>query len=230
MHDDYSVFIYCGGKCGSTTLLHTFKNNGYKAIHLHGRQHFPTVCKDIVADTGINNFDDFLSHQKGKIYIIDVYRTPIERKISSFFQNILTHIGPNYSSIPIDELINKFNKEFLYTLEEYHPLDIEMPVFSSSSVGDKEYIVKEEGNRVYIKLKFSSIDKWGEILSSIFNKNIVMSPMNLSENKEYSAVYKEFKKKYKVDPSYLHAVALCPIFRKYNSSDERQNYIKKWRK
>jgi hypothetical protein len=231
MYDDFSVFIYCGGKCGSTTLLNTFKENGFKTLHLHGKQHFPTLCKDIVEATGISDFPSFLSYQKSeKIYIIDVYRTPIERKISSFFQNILTHVGENFATVPVDELINIFNRNFLHSIEEYHPLDIELPIFTGKKWDDKrEYLIKEEGNRVYIKLRFSSIDRWGQILSSIFNREISVVPMNLSENKIYAHVYKEFKKKYKVDPSYLYALELCPIFRKYMTEKEQREYLKKWR-
>ena len=31
----YNVFVFCGGKCGGTTLSETFNKNDYEALHLH---------------------------------------------------------------------------------------------------------------------------------------------------------------------------------------------------
>ena len=34
----YNVFVFCGGKCGGTTLSQTFNKNGYETTHLHSFQ------------------------------------------------------------------------------------------------------------------------------------------------------------------------------------------------
>ena len=52
---------------------------------------------------------------KKEIYIIDSYRTPIERKISSFFQNVLSDSTQN--------IIDNFNKDYLFYIEEYHSIN-----------------------------------------------------------------------------------------------------------
>ena len=76
----YQVFIYCSGKSGSSTLLNTFKMNYYQCTKLHTNIKFEWQFKKSIFDMIDSSCEKF-----DKIYIIDSYRTPIERKISSFF-------------------------------------------------------------------------------------------------------------------------------------------------
>ena len=90
----YNVFVYCGGKCGSSTLTHTLNLNGFNSLHTHSNEEFKHVhCTDYYNNyksTNINTIEDIINCQNfDNVYIIDVYRTQIERKISSFFQNII---------------------------------------------------------------------------------------------------------------------------------------------
>ena len=86
--DIVDVISMTSGKCGSTTLKTTFLKNGYKSIKTHSIDDFKKQYDGLIEL--INN-----SSKYKKVYLIDVYRTPIERKISSFFQNIKNHI-PDY--------------------------------------------------------------------------------------------------------------------------------------
>jgi hypothetical protein len=114
------VFVYCGGKCGSTTLYETFTNNGFESIHIHSNDDY----KQIFKENGNSSFDliDLKCKNFENVYIIDSYRTPIERKISSFFQNLMHHL-PNYNELSIQEIITYFNDNKLYELEEYHSIN-----------------------------------------------------------------------------------------------------------
>ena len=38
--------VFCGGKCGSTTLLNTLRNNKINSIKLHHKNGFKDVCKN----------------------------------------------------------------------------------------------------------------------------------------------------------------------------------------
>lgn len=111
------IICLTGGKCGSCTLRKTFNNNGYKSIKTHGKPCFINQFKyDGLIDL-INR-----SSSNKKLYVIDSYRTPIERKISSFFQNIKKNI-PNYKKKKINDIINIFNKKYLNHLEISHPIN-----------------------------------------------------------------------------------------------------------
>ena len=79
--NDLDIICLTGGKCGSTTLNYTLKSSGYKMIeHIHSKLHFIKLFKH----DGLLDLIKKCSSNK-KLYIIDSYRTPHERKISSFF-------------------------------------------------------------------------------------------------------------------------------------------------
>lgn len=208
------IIIYCGGKCGSSTLYNTFSSNKYHCIHTHGHI------------SEIENLED-------KIYIIDSYRDPIERKISSFFQNICSHLNKSIEDIKnihIEYLIKIFNDNYLLIPENYNPLDIDYPIFNNTEFDFvNEYSIKTMNNRTFIKLRFKKINFWNNILSKIFKKKIDIYPDNLSKNKDYSHIYNSFKKKYKVPISILNYIyKFDKLFNKYNTKEEKHYYYKYW--
>ena len=199
--EKYDIIICCGGKCGSTTLLKTFTNNGLITIHTHG-----SFVNDSI-DSIIKLID---IQEKDKIYIFDSYRTPIERHISAFFQNIEFNILKPFDKINVDMLIYWYNKYFI-DCDNYHPLDESIPIFNDYTMDyDNEYIKKKIYNDdkeiIYIKLRFKSIHLWDKILSEILNKEIIIYPDNISESKYYAKLYKEFKRKYLVPIDYLNKI------------------------
>ena len=99
------VFIYTPPKVGSTTLVSSLRislGNSFNIIHIHD---------DIMLNvlTGINNVtvNEIINYiaQKGKnVYVIDVYRTPIERKMSEYFEKLAPYHFNNS-----EENINKYS-------------------------------------------------------------------------------------------------------------------------
>ena len=223
-----NIIVCCGGKCGSTTLLNTFINNGYQTIHTHGINH-PIWFKD-----DIDSIEKLLAIQENnKVYVFDSYRPPIERHISSFFNNInLLHIFKPLNKININMLIYWYNKYFI-DIDNYHPLDSMFHIFENYKFNfDKEYIKKiiylENKEIIYIKLRFKSIHLWNKILSEIMKKDIIIHSANLSEDKFYIKLYKEFNDNYLVPIEYLNKIQSYDTFIRYNSLLEKEEYIKKW--
>lgn len=119
MDNKLNCIIFCGGKCGGSTLFETL-NKYMNCLHLHGFK-CNGLCKNknIKYDLGKENIINLINNSKSesnKIYIIDSYRTPIERKISAFFQNITLFI-PDFKNKTTKELINIFNTEYLNKIE-----------------------------------------------------------------------------------------------------------------
>lgn len=227
------VFVYCSGKCGSSTLYSTFIKNKYDALHIHNNHQFQEY---VIQSTHHTIFDviDHNASRKQMIYIIDSYRTPIERKISSFFQNLRKHV-PNYRTTSIDELITIFNKSFLTTLEEYHSIEealrhYQLPNWSSFDF-DKKYNIQQKGNLVFIKIRFHDINQWDKILSNIFQTPIKIFSSNLSGGKQYDTLYQAFKLAYHVPDTYLKThLVNDKNFKIYNTEQEQTSYLKKWGK
>ena len=225
--DNPNVIIYCGGKCGSMTLLRTLSIN-YKVIHTHGINTTLSFLKDNKLNINKYNYPNQLFDKFGKnpIYIIDSYRNPIERTISSFFHNINKHV-PNYKSRTIKQLIDIFNTSFLH-IEEYHPINqvlthFNLELFKSFDF-EKRYNLIKHNNLNIIKIRFKDINCWDSILTNIFGKNIKITPYNLTKNKNIYGLYKLFLNKYKLPDNYF----LEDEFKIYNSIEEQLEYKKLW--
>ena len=194
-HNLLDVLVISGGKCGSTTLKNTFIKNGYKCDKYHSNADFKKRNKG-----NIFNFIKKISTHN-KIIIIDSYRLPIERKISSFFENLHNYLG-KYENLSIQYLTNYFNQNCIMNIEEYHSINcildyFKLPRFKSFDF-KKRYNIYEKDNKILIKILFRDIENWDKILSEIFNKEIVIKSANVSKNKEYYDLYKKFIEKYKV--------------------------------
>ena len=139
---EVDVICLTGGKCGSSTLYNTFIKNGYKCIKVHNKSCFESQFKY----DGLTDLIDISSKNK-ELFIIDSYRTPIERKISSFFQNIDKYL-PDYKNKNTQELIKIFNTRYIDKLEEYHSID---PIMNEYGVETfdvfdfkKKYVIKKK--------------------------------------------------------------------------------------
>jgi hypothetical protein len=188
----YNIFVYCGGKCGSTTLANTFTKNNYQAIHVHSAIKYQYTFKTTYDIYELIN----ASAQNYKtIYFIDSYRLPIERKISSFFQNIQTHL-PNYINFTLTALIKFFNQNMLYGLEEYHSINevldhYQLPLFTGFDF-EKRYNLVKKNNKVFIKILFKDIGEWTTILSDLFQKPITLYTHNTTSEKPINSLYQDF--------------------------------------
>lgn len=228
MVQTYDVIAYCGGKCGSWTITRTLEATGRKAIHAHGNEDYQLYYKkEYTIYDAIEK-----SAKQHKIYLIDSYRDPIERKMSAFFHKIKVNI-PDYKTRSIDSLIETFNSQYLLPLENYHPLSKIMKHYDVSQFASfdfhKKYNLAEKDNIVFIKIRFKDIEKWDKILSSIFKEDIKLQSENLTENRDFFDIYQEFKKKYYLTSSLLDQVIKNDkLFLIYNSKEEQKEYIKLW--
>ena len=224
-----NVFVFCSGKSGGTTLSKTLYKNNYNIIHYH-----TSVYSGIFNSKNNNLYNinvlDLIKQNMSihnEIYIIDSYRTPIERKISSFFQNLnILDYSKN-----IKDLINDFNTVFL-NIENYHSINEVFDYFKIDNFNkfdfEKRYNLYKHKNINIIKLRFADINDWNKILSEIFQKEIIIYSDNISENKEYKDVYKKFKKQYKIPKDYLETILNDKTLNIYMSSEEKEEYKKFW--
>jgi hypothetical protein len=212
------VYINCGGKSGSKTLEKTLSQY-FKCIHTHGNFYFQQyVIKNnkYTLYDAINKSMDYFD----QVYVIDSYRQPIERAISSCFQNnpktqldtfnYNLLIGENYSCL--EETLHEFG------LKSMHKFDFK-----------KKYFLTKYKNVNIIKIRFSDIGEWGTILSDIFNMPITMCPDNLSKNKSYYDNYLNVLQNIKIPKRYFRCLINSREFKICNTSHEAQEYINKWK-
>lgn len=225
----FDAFIYCGAKSGSSTLKNTMVKNGYKCMHVHSEINFLDVYKSRFGEFPKISLKEFINQHDNQLIIIDVYRNPIERAVSSLFHHSKTLVESplkrEYKDISISLYQYILNKNT--QIEDYHPLDTEYKVFEDVPFLNK-YITKRIDNKLFIKLRFKDIHLWSDYLSEILGKNITIFNDNISDNKEYGYYLKYVKDNMKISQSLFDKVKDDPMFKKYNSEEEQQEYLNKW--
>ena len=229
------VFIYTPPKVGSTTLVSSLRislGNSFNIIHIHD---------DIMLNvlTGINNttVNEIINYiaQKGKnIYVIDVYRSPIERKMSEFFEKLapyhFNNSEENINKYSVKRVTDRFNKLFPHLANGDHyfdKFDIANPTLFDF---EKKYTIQEINNIKYVKLRLDDSKIWGNILSSIFQKDIFLINDYQTNNKCIGDLYQRFKNEYKIPSNYLELIKNCKHLSFYFSEEERNTYLQNWEK
>ena len=114
------ICIYCPPKVGSTSLVTSIRlcaSSKYMVFHTHDKSIFKfrdnskDICiSDIIRNTDVYNKNE---ERQRKVILIDIYRTPIERKISEYFEEIaFTHFNnteENIANFDLSKIIERFN-------------------------------------------------------------------------------------------------------------------------
>jgi hypothetical protein len=85
------IFVYCPPKVGSTTVVSSLRlsaSNKITVIHLHNDVMLKVLFN--ITNTTVNEIIHFNKFLGKNVYVFDIYRTPVEHKMSSFFENIDT--------------------------------------------------------------------------------------------------------------------------------------------
>jgi len=230
---DSYVFIYSPPKVGSTTLVSSLRislGNRCCVIHLHDE-----IMLNVL--TGIQNvtINDIIRHlaRNGKtVYVIDVYRSPIERKMSEFFEKIASlHFNNsevNINTYSVARITDRFNKIFPHIANGDHYIDkynIPNPVPFDFT---KKYTIQKVDNITYIKLRLCDSSGWGAILSEIFGREVIIITDYESIQKVIGDMYVKFKNNYMLPKNLLDTVSNCEYLRLYYSEEERKKYIDSW--
>jgi len=229
------VFIYTPPKVGSTTLVSSLRislGNLFNVIHIHD---------DIMLNvlTGINSVTvneiiNYISQKGNKVFVIDVYRTPIERKMSEFFEKIspyhFNNSEENINKYNVNRVFERFNKLFPHLANGEHYFDkynIESPTPFNF---ETKYTTQELNNIKYIKLRLHDSKIWGNILSTIFQREIILINDYQTIDKTIAELYKKFKDEYKIPLNYFELIKSCKYFNFYFSEQERNQYLQNWEK
>jgi hypothetical protein len=186
-----------------------------------------------IKNVKVNDIIDYVGKTSNNIFVIDVYRTPIERKMSEFFEKIGTlhfnNSDKNVSSYPIKRLINRFNKVFPHIENNDHFCD-------KYNIGEQEvefdfekkYLIKERNNIKYIKLRLCDSEMWGNILSEILKTDIVIVNDYETDKKEIGEMYKKFKEEYKLPLNYFEEIKKNKYLNLYYTKEEIKKYLAFW--
>lgn len=234
------IVLYCPEKVGSSSIVSSIRlyaSDKFMVFHTHEEKIadiFNIATSHIrISDILLNN--NIINPQTGQprqIYFIDIFRTPIERKISSFFQKIseihFNNSEPNISSYPIDKIIKRFNDIFPYFEENdyfnnYYPCE-KIKQFDF----DKKYIHIVNSNIHFIKLRLQDSEHWSNIISDILKTKIQIINNYDTIGKDIGKKYNEFKNNYKLPYNFYELIKNENNLNIYLTENEKNEYLQKW--
>jgi len=233
--DKNLIFVYCPPKVGSTSLvssLRLFGNEHFTILHIHNEAILKSIYQIEVTIQEIIEYNSYLGKN---IYVIDIYRLPIEHKISLFFEKLekfhFRNSVENMEKYPIEKIIRRFNNLFPHLgNQDYFRREYGILVPETFDE-EKKYIRVIQGNVQYIKLRLSdSFGSWSQILKDIFGIDIMIIRDYETSNKSIKNIFKNFMENYHIPQNFLEQIKNAPEFGYYNGEKEREDYLEKWTK
>jgi hypothetical protein len=227
------VFVYSAPKVGSTSIvssLRIFGTDKISVIHIHDEEMLRILGR--VTGVTINEIILYNKHIGRDVYVIDVYRSPVERKISAYFEKIGAYHFNNRDEIvntySVDRVINRFNHIFPHIANGDHFIDKYGITVPKQFDHAKKYLLVQENGINYIKLRLKDSVFWGIILTTIFGSNIKPIKDYESTNKPIKDLYAQFKNAYRIPKNFLDELTKCRYLNYYYSEQEREEYINEW--
>ena len=227
------IFVFVPPKVGSTSLVSSIRlwaSHKFNVLHIHN-EIMLKVLYDIQGIT-VNEMIEYNKSLGKQVYVIDVFRSPIEHKMSAFFETLSSfHFNTPIEQLKkfkVEKLIQRFNSIFPYIANndyyrEKYGLDTVVPFDF-----DKKYILQRKNDINYIKLRLRDSNEWDKILSGLLNTEIRIVKDYETENKPIKDIYKAFKDKYRLPANLLELAKNSESLNHYYSEEERSQYFESW--
>ena len=227
------IFVYSAPKVGSTSIvssLRIFGSNKFDIIHIHDEEMLRVLSH--VSGISINELILYNKSIGKDVYVIDIFRSPIERKISTFFEKVGSYHFNNKDSevnnYNINKVINRFNNIFPYIGIGDHFIDkYNIPIPEKFDFENKFLLINHNGIK-YIKLRLKDSAIWGDILSNILSTKISIVKDYESVNKPIHNLYNNFKSTYQIPKNLLDNIIECKYLNYYYSPNEILQYYTEW--
>lgn len=234
-HHKRVVFVYTPPKVGSTSIvssLRLFGSHLFDIIHIHDEEMLQVLGH--INGVTVNEIIQFNKYLGKDVYVIDIYRSPIERKISAFFEKVGSYHFNNrddqVNNYNVTKIINRFNNIFHHLAVGDHFIDKYGVRVPEQFDWSKKYLLVEENGIKYIKLRLKDSVLWGQILSEIFQTRICIVKDYETTNKPIKDLFGLFKTHYKIPINFLTIIMDCRYLNFYYSPEERQEYYDEWSK
>jgi len=241
--DDFSieknkniVFVYTPPKVGSTTLVSSIRLNAcgkFTVLHLHNEIMLKVLYK--ITDVTVLDIIKFNRFLGKTVIVIDIYRSPIEQKISTFFENIHSlHFNAPIevlNTFEINRIIKRFNQVFPYLQTNDHFRTKYMVPFPEKFDFTNKYIHAEVDGINYFKLLLKDSNEWRTILQKVLNINveIYIAKDYETSKKPINQLFSLFKQYYEIPSNLFQLIENDENLKYYYSDYERTQYLSSWR-
>lgn len=229
------------GKVGSSTIKNSLKHLGVPTLHIH-RYYFDSFETNEGLLALLRKikmrflYNYYIKNKNAKV--ITLFRDPLSRNISSFFQNLNFYFKRNQLiNLDFNMLRDKFNK-----LERIHktPNDWFFSEFLKKTGIDilkhqfdknKGYIVIKHKKVEYFICTLESLNSLECVIADfIRNKDFRLINENEGHAKWYSNLYNEFKIRYSPSKEMIEALYHCKTTNYFYDKDSINNFKAKWNK
>jgi len=232
---DNIVFVYCPPKVGSTSLVSSIRmsaNHRFKVLHIHDEKMLEILTG--IKDISIQDIIDYNASLGRNVIVIDIYREPLERKMSEFFGKLASYhfntMTKNVENYSMDRIIKRFNLLFSHIgrgdhfLEKYRDIVANPP---RSFDFTKKCLVQSVNNVTYVKLRLRDSSQWPSILEPVLGTKITIITDYERTNLPLGELYSQFKRHYKIPANFIQCVLADKDFYFYLSQEEQTKYIAK---
>ena len=228
------VIVYCPPKVGSTTVVSSIRMSAYNkftVLHIHNELMLKVLCKiDNVTVKEIVVYNKSLGKN---VYVIDIYRSPIEQKISKYFEKLATYHFNNspyvINNYNVNKIITRFNNLFPHLINEDHYKNAYKIPLPATFDFHNNYLLQTIDGIKYIKIRLKDSPRWGQILTNILGTQILIINDYETDNKPIKDMFKKFKDSYKIPKNFLKTIEEDPFLEYYYSFEERNEYLNMWR-
>ncbi|WP_147267048.1 putative capsular polysaccharide synthesis family protein [Winogradskyella sp. KYW1333] len=247
------VIVLTIGKVGSSSIYYSLKQQLTNRIfHIHylsdkgietsWKKHKTSSRKSVPLHLITSKIlSKLLKKVNYKTYIITVFREPVQRKLSSFFQNLdqfkneVDLKGLNFDETKIkavlnDDYINSIINEEDQWINQELKSTFNFNVYNMEDILKDHFIIERLNNFELLALKMESLNScFIQAISQFFNtkEDIVLETFNDGGEKYYNQSYKEFKDSFKLEAATLDRICNTTYFRTFYS-DEETKVRKKW--
>ncbi|MGI0495768.1 putative capsular polysaccharide synthesis family protein, partial [Limnospira platensis] len=226
--------VYTMGKVGSTSISTSLKNHSSQVYDIHFLEE-TYLQKNMHKGHCIDGYFVLKNWLGEPLKIISLVRNPIAVNISGFFQNLDTyypHLSPEQIlQLSIEELINKF-----WTLDLNYPLiwfDREFKKCLNFDIYSQPFSLL--GWQTYLHESYHILIMQAELMDSqkqevirMFTgiSNFHLENQNLSSQKWYSHLFKEFKEKLVLPGDYLDKMLNSQFTKHFYRPSQIQEFYK----
>lgn len=249
------VIVLTIGKVGSSSVYYSLKEQfSSRIFHIHyiseeGIQEAWKAHKSssrnsvplhLITSKILSNF---LKKYQHKYHIITIFREPIQRKLSSFFQNLDQHKdaidlgGLDFNTVKLNDVLNDS-----YFLNRIHEEDtwieneliktFNFNVYNKADFQQSGFSIERNKIADLLSIKMENLNKEFTIAMTEFfetERKLVLKTVNDGDDKYYNQAYKSFKQNFKLNESTLHDICGTKYFLSFYA-DLKLRVINKWKR
>jgi len=246
------VLIYTMGKVGSSSIAISLRARGVAEVQPHSLtwvrkgSYFVSPNLSVLGEIFYSGKTALIRAKltcfklinriiRRRIKIICIYRDPIARNISAFFEQYSYVLDGDINSLPTPEVLDCF---WMYARHDT-PLDwferelkksFGVDIFSVPFDRLRGYGVLRQGYRDVLLLTMEKMRENETVIGEFLGLQAFhITPANRAERKHYATAYNAFKRELVISEAYAEKMYASPVVRYFYSDEDILKFRRRWK-